>query len=195
MTAKRFFKVLAVAGVAVLTLSGCESTKGAFAKMSWPQWGSSGAVKTAAGTCPQVSLMPDLGNIAQLRNKQLVSETIFENITPACSATDSAATVRLAINFKGRLGPEGVKDAAVEANYSLPYLVAVINPKGEIISKDIFAITLTYKKGQTEQSYADLLEQSIPLQKAEKATDYKIMLGFQLTDEELAYNRSVLKKP
>ena len=172
-------KFLSVSILGALLLSGCSS-------MSLP-WSDS---KTG-NECPVVGITPDLGNITQFRGTDIVSETIIANVAPTCTRDDKAVTVRLAIDFKGRLGPAGMKDAATEANYSIPYLVAVLDPKGEIISKDIFAINLTYSKGQTEQGVPDLLEQIIPLSKGQKPGDYKIMLGFQLSEQELAFNRAL----
>lgn len=176
-------KILTVSILGVMLLSGCDSVK----SFEWPQWGDS----KPANDCPVVGITPDLGNITQFRDNQIVSETIISSVKPTCIKDDKAVTVRLAINFKGRLGPVGLKDASTEANYSIPYLVAVVSPKGDIISKDIFAITMIYTKGQSEQAVPDLLEQIIPLGAGEKPTDYKIMLGFQLTDQELAFNRAL----
>lgn len=184
MTKKSFVKFLVVTSSAALLLSGCESVK----SFEWPKFGSETA---QADNCPVVGITPDLGNVTQIRSTQIVSETIISSIKPTCTLADNNTTVRMAIDFKGRLGPEGLKDAKTEANYSIPYLIAVIDPKGAIISKDIFAITMTYKQNQTEQSFNDLLEQVIPLKEGEKPSDYKVMLGFQLDDQQLSYNRAL----
>lgn len=193
MNSRNITKALSISS-AVLLLSACSGTgKNPFENMSWPDWAkpTKAAVKDF---CPQVGLMPDLGTMTELRDSQVVTETVIGEVKPSCEVADDKATVRLSIPFKGVLGPAGVKDAKVEANYSLPYLIAVVNPKGEIISKDIFAITMTYKAGQTEQAFNDLLEQVIPLQKGDNANDYKILLGFQLSEEQLDYNRKLAAK-
>ncbi len=183
MTFKSIQKIIAVSAVSSLLLSGCESLK----SFEWPSFGAG----KAANDCPVTGITTDLGNLTQFRDNEIISETIIASVKPDCTKDDKAVTVRLAIDFKGRLGPAGMKDAKTEASYSIPYLVAVVNPKGEIISKDIFAITMVYKNGQTEQSFPDLLEQVIPLPEGTKPADYKIMLGFQLNDQELAYNRAL----
>lgn len=183
MKSNSIAKLLTVSVIGIMLLSGCESVK----SFEWPSWSESAPVNN----CPVVGITPDLGNFTQFRDNEIVSETIISSVKPSCSKDNAAVTVRLAIDFKGRLGPVGLKDAVKEANYSIPYLVAVVNSKGEIISKDIFAITMIYKKGQTEQAFPDLLEQIIPLGAGEKPADYKIMLGFQLSDQELAYNRAL----
>ncbi len=195
MKMQRFAKILSLATLSLLLLSGCETTKNTFNKISWPKWDND--KKTALplnGGCPQIAVMPDLGNLTQTRGDDVISETVIQSVSTTCELAPTAATVRLNIGFAGRLGPEGVKDAAVEANYSLPYLVAVIDPQGNIISKDVFGISLTYKKGQTEQTYSDLLEQIIPVKNPTDAKSYKIMVGFQLDDQELAYNRAQAAK-
>ena len=184
MTKKSFAKFLLVTGSAAMLLSACDSLK----SFEWPQFGSGSA---GVENCPVVGITPDLGNVTQIRSSEIVSETIISSVKPTCTLADNNVTVRLAIDFKGRLGPEGLKDAKTEANYSIPYLIAVIDPKGEIISKDIFAITMTYKQNEAEQSFSDLLEQVIPLKNGEDPENYKVMIGFQLDDQQLAYNRAL----
>ena len=183
MTKKSFANFLLVTGSAALLLSACDGLK----SFEWPKFGEAGG----ADNCPVVGITPDLGNVTQIRSSEIVSETIIASVKPTCTLADNNVTVRLAIDFKGRLGPEGLKDAKTEANYSIPYLIAVIDPKGEIISKDIFAITMTYKQNEAEQSFPDLLEQVIPLKSGEEPENYKVMIGFQLDDQQLAYNRAL----
>lgn len=179
------YKIFSLACVSALLLSGCESVK----SIKWPEFG---AGKTeAANTCPIVGVSPELGNITQLRGGEPLSETIIASVKPTCETMGNAVKARLAIEFKGRLGPAAIKDAVQEANYTIPYLIAVVNSQSQIVAKDVFAISMTYKAGQTEQSLSDLIEQSIPLQKGEKASDYRIMVGFQLSPEELAFNRTI----
>ena len=188
-------KILLSASFGVLFLSGCQNGQSPFGSMSWPSLSKQPAPATAAAnTCPSVGLMPELGVVSQLRNGEVLSETAIDSLNPVCNVTKELATIRLSVGFKGQLGPAGIKDASNEANYSLPYLIAVINPQGEIISKDVFAISLTYKKGETKQVYNDLIEQIIPLPQGASAADYKVLVGFQLSPEELAYNRKISAK-
>ena len=182
MDSRKFSKALSLGLVSLLVLSGCESA--AFSKMPWSK-----SASPKKSPCPQVGMMPDLGNVVKLRDDKVVTEMIIDRISPSCHVAEKEVVMRLDIGFKGRLGPEGMKDAIVEANYTIPYLIAVINPQGEIISKDVFAISPVYKERQAEVVISDLLEQTIPVESAKSAPDYKILVGFQLTPEELSYNR------
>jgi len=183
-------RIFFISLAAVTLLSGCENMKKSWDGMKWPEFVMK--PKTAQqqpANCPEVGTMPDLGRLTQIRENQVLSETILESVKPACTVDAAQATVRLAIGFKGKLGPAGMKEASTEVTYSLPYLIAVVNPEGNIISKDVFAINMVYKGGQTEIAFNDLLEQIIPLKTGEKVTNYKILVGFQLDDEQLEYNR------
>ena len=177
--------------LSITLLSGCADMQKSFSQMKWPNWSKPTTAKMASANCPQVSAMPDLDSITDMRGTDIVTQTSLSSISSTCDTKDLNTTVRLNLGFKSKLGPAGVKDASSEANYSIPYLIAVISPKGEIISKDIFAVSLTYKKGQTEMSYNDILEQIIPLEKAGTASQYKIMIGFQLSEPQLAFNRAL----
>lgn len=192
MPSRSALKALSLSLAALVLLSGCESVKRSWNDMEWPSFGSkSKAAAPQAANCPEVGTMPDLGRLTQIRDNQVLSETVLESVKPSCTDGTNQTTVRLAIGFKGKLGPAGVKEATTEATYSLPYLVAVVNPKGDIISKDVFAINMVYKAGQTDIAFNDLLEQIIPLQTGEKPSDYKILVGFQLDDQQLEYNRKM----
>ena len=192
MTKAPALRVICLSVAALTLLSGCENMKKTWDGMKWPNF--SGTAKKAPAqpaNCPEVGTMPELDRATQIRDNQVLNETVLESITPSCKLENNQAIVRLALAFKGKLGPAGVKEMGKEATYSLPYLVAVVNPQGAIISKDVFAINLTYNGGKTDTSYKDLLEQVIPMGQQEKATDYKILVGFQLDEEQLDYNRKM----
>lgn len=183
--------------VCILLLQGCSHVKTWSDKLPWNKDEAPAAAAATSAVdpnCPQVGLMPGLNSITQLRDDKVISETVFTNLTSTCKIEPAMATVRLNIGFKGTLGPVGVSDAKVAANYTLPYLIAVLDPKGQIIAKDVFAISLTYKNGQAEQALTDVIEQLIPVANAADAKNYKIMLGFQLNEQELDYNRKIAAK-
>ncbi len=145
--------------------------------------------------CPQVKVLGDVSRLAQYTNPDksspadLVTETFLNNITANCKIGSSSVTLDLTLDFVGKLGPQGIKDTVVEANYSYPYFLTVVDPSGAIIAKDVFAISLTYHKGETETTKQDQLRQTIPLPAGSNANQFQVIAGFQLSEEELQYNR------
>lgn len=206
----RHFTVIAAA-VLALTLSGCETmTKmgESIKSIELPKISSkAGADKAAAGSsdllvagdenCPKVKALTDLASITQFEDitvqvpDKMVSTTKIEKIDAKCNASGSSVVVELGLDFAGTLGPIGVKDLDGQANYTYPYFLSVISPDGKILSKDVFALSMVYENGQISYHRQDKLRQVIPLLNGQAANQFQIIIGFQLTEDELAYNRRV----
>lgn len=210
------FGLLLAAPFLTLSLSGCEGVSSlgeSLSQIKLPSLSSSTQPEPAQETsstgkstlspilattgpeCPQVKVLGDVSRLAQYENPekplpdQLVTETFLNNISAGCKIGPSSVTLDLTLDFVGKLGPQGVKDTMIEANYSYPYFLTVVDPSGAIIAKDVFAISLTYHKGETETTKQDQLRQTIPLPAGSNANQFQVIAGFQLSEEELQYNR------
>jgi hypothetical protein len=212
------FGLLLAAPLLTLTLSGCEGVSSlgeSLSQIKLPSLSSStkpeetqeppaGAttksslapiLAEAGPECPQVKVLGDVSRLAQYANPDkpspadLITETFLNNITASCKIGSNSVTLDLTLDFAGKLGPQGIKDTVVEANYSYPYFLTVVDPSGAIIAKDVFAISLTYRKGETETTKQDQLRQTIPLPAGSNANQFQVIAGFQLSEEELQYNR------
>jgi hypothetical protein len=182
-----------------------------FPELKWPKFFSKSTVPAndpslntfTSQDCPALILQPDLVRFQEYTNptqpsqNSKISETVLTKVEALCQIQSIGqkqnegqnVVVRLTLEFQGALGAQGLRDAKVEANYSYPYFVAVIAPTGEILSKDVFAVSLTYKAGQSTQKFTDILQQTIPLPPSISPQSYQIMVGFQLSPAELALNR------
>lgn len=146
--------------------------------------------------CPQIRALPDLAAITQFSTPKapvpdkMISTTKLDKIESHCTLAANAVTVEAAFDFSGTLGPVGVKDLDGQANYTYPYFLAVVTPDGKILSKDVFALSMIYENGQITFRRQDKLRQVIPFVAGKDASQYKIMIGFQLSEDELAYNRT-----
>ena len=155
----------------------------------------SGLVSVGGQNCPQIKALPDLANITQFADpvtampNQMISDTKLEKIASKCTVAGNSVSVELELNFAGVLGPIGVKDLDGQANYTYPYFLSVISPDGKILSKDVFALSMVYENGQISYHRQDKLRQVIPLVNGQDASKFQIMVGFQLSADELAYNR------
>ena len=157
---------------------------------------SSGLLSVGGESCPQVKGLVDLAMITQFADAALttpdtmVSDTKLEKIGSTCVVAGNSVSVELELNFTGVLGPAGVKDLDGQANYTYPYFISVISPDGKILSKDVFALSMIYENGQITYHKQDKLRQVIPLLSGQDASKFQIMIGFQLSEAELAYNRT-----
>src|SRR5262249_49182168 len=86
--------------------------------------------------------------------------------------------------FALELGP-----ANPDRNASFPFFVAITNPAGEIIAKRIFTSALVFPGNVGYVEHREELSQRIPLSTGGGAADYQVIIGLQLTPDELEYNR------
>lgn len=155
----------------------------------------SGLVSVGGENCPQIKALNDLASITQFSDpvtadpNQMISDTKLEKIASKCTVSGNSVAVELELNFAGLLGPAGVKDLDGQANYTYPYFLSVISPDGKILSKDVFALSMVYENGQINYHKQDKLRQVIPLLNGQDAGKFQIMVGFQLSADELSYNR------
>lgn len=203
--------------VMALTLSGCETMnkfgetlksmempkitpKGGAGTATVVQADTTGLVSVGGESCPTVKGLADLATITQFSNSgemtsdKMISDTKLEKVVSKCTVAGNSVSVELELNFSGVLGPIGVKDLDGQANYTYPYFLSVISPDGKILSKDVFALSMVYENGQITYHRQDKLRQVIPLLTGQNASQFQIMIGFQLSEDELAYNRRSTNK-
>ena len=98
-------------------------------------------------------------------------------------------TVDLQLIFEATRGPA---NKTREGNFS--YYVAIANRRGNIIAKKVFDTELEFEGNRNRIGGVEELTQEIPLRPDELGEDFDIFVGFQLSPEQLDYNRSKLKR-
>lgn len=58
------------------------------------------------------------------------------------------------------------------------------------MAKEVFAASLNFGSGASSANYYESLRQIIPVKHGTNSGKYKVLVGFQLTHEQLAYNRA-----
>ncbi len=131
--------------------------------------------------------------------KTLVSEVKLGKQRGACiyNQEDKSVAVQVSLIFNSSLGPRSKIYKGDKPNFAYPYFIAVTSPNGEIVAKEVFAASISYKEDQKSLSHKETLRQIIPLEKLGEGPDYTILAGFQLTEEQLEYNRThpVIRPP
>jgi hypothetical protein len=175
-----------IAGLTAMTLAGCATT------------GSSGGSMTSGSSngCPSISRVAELSSLTQFVNPEKpgdgarVSEVHVTRVTTTCDRERGALKLDMTLNFEGALGPKGRIHAGDKPSFSYPYFIAVTNTQNQILSKEVFAVNFAYDNKSNLQVQTEEITQMIPLAGASPA-DMRIMVGFQLSNEELTYNRKL----
>jgi hypothetical protein len=153
-------------------------------------------ISAATTNCPRVEALPELARVTQFADEKnpstILSETVLTKLDSSCITTEDTVNLDIMLNFTSTLGTAGLKQAAAQSSYSHPYFVAVVNPAGKIMAKDVFSLSPVFTSGQKEVFSSERLQQTIPLSATIPANQYRIMIGFQLSESELAHNRSLL---
>lgn len=125
--------------------------------------------------CPNVGVLRDAGT---LRTDQGVA--ILSGILANCGYDDNSVTIAASVMITGRAN-EGVAGGSIPVTY----FVAVTDPNRNILSKKTF--TTSVALGTDTQ---ETLTQVIPVPKTMDARWYEVLVGFQLTPEQVAANRN-----
>lgn len=154
------------------------------------------ALASTSGHCPEVRIVPDLNQVHQfvdpsaMVTEQSVSSIHLAGVQSACSIAQNKPAIDMTLAFEGSTGPKARAKPNDKPRFAYPYFVALTNQQGNIISKEIFAVTMAYDNDENKLNHTETIRQLLPTTGADQK-DYKILIGFQLTDQELAYNRAM----
>lgn len=151
-----------------------------------------------ANECPKVEIVGDLSTISDFndprtsKSKNLISRVAITNADATCELSSKTATVDLKLIFEGTLGPKGRARKTDKPFFSYPFFVAVTTPSGKILAKEIFAASMTYNANEDTHTYFENMRQIIPIKNKKQAKFYSVLIGFQVTPDQLKYNREFL---
>lgn len=103
-----------------------------------------------------------------------------------CNYDRTANTLSVNVKFaiKASRGP-----AAMGANPQLPFFIAIIDADNNVLVKSMYN-SEPQMSGHTSATYTETVSNfPVPLATDRRPSDYEILTGFQLTPDELAYNR------
>lgn len=175
-----FFRLFAIGGVALLA-SSCSGT------VDTDIFSIFGSSKPPL-PCPQVEVLPGADTITIFREGQgrdLVDvrfEGVIVPISGLCQYVDddTAVVVDLVLRIGATKGP-----AAESQTEEFPFFVAIAEKSGKIIAKKIFYSPIEIVEGRRRGAVQEEIEQRIPLKGLKTGGDYVIIMGFQLTKEQL----------
>ena len=196
-------KLLVLLFICTSTLSACQTLEGmrddaydvAEGNIYVAGINGSAPEKLLRSPCPQVEIVNDLSSISDFsspkhqKKEYLISRVDLKSAESTCKLSSKTAIVDLKLLFNGKLGPKGRNKTSEKPFFSYPFFVAVTTPSGKIMAKEIFAASITYTAKENEHTYFENLRQIIPIKNKNQANNYHILIGFQVTPDQLAYNR------
>lgn len=188
-----------------LLLAGCQTVDGfvqdvnsAFAtSRSSASASSASPAPVIDDKCPRIEIVDELSSFSEftsdtMSQSNLVSRVDLNQVESSCSIKSGQVTLDLKLAFNGTLGPKAKLRNNDKPFFSYPFFIAVTNDKGVILAKEVFAASMTYERNENEHTYYENLRQIIPITSYAEAKQFTVMIGFQLTNEQLKYNRKYM---
>ncbi|MEI8393670.1 MAG: hypothetical protein WCF85_02965 [Rhodospirillaceae bacterium] len=150
-----------------------------------------GYVKDQADlSCPKVGIVRGANMVTLFgpgpgrKPVDVVGRGLIADYSGNCTYDNSGVTVDVSLALVGERGP-----ATTGGPLPLTYFVAVSAPDGTVVTKQEFSTTIDFTSGGPRAGSREDLSPHIPLPKGQNAGGYQLLVGFQLTPEQLDYNR------
>jgi hypothetical protein len=173
---------------AVLALAACSGAKPA---------------PTILMSCPRASVLEEAANLTRFKpgairqpeNADFVAEIVSVAIKcrpPVDASSINGEIEMLIVAAQGLAGGLAGNEGAARPGWGgskVAYFVAILDRSQKILAKEVFEVSLGLSAEQTQATLNERLEPRIPLQPGQTGNDVQIMVGFQLSPDELAWNR------
>ena len=147
------------------------------------------------GTCPDVTVRPDLTRLVDFQDPShtadnaKVSEVVITSVNNVCRIENESLVMQIDMALAGKTGPKARANPKDKPSFAYPYFIAVTDSQGTVVSKEIFAASLAYGSTQNELKQTETVFQTMPFPDASLGITYSVVVGFQLTEDQLAYNQ------
>lgn len=147
--------------------------------------------KDVAYRCPAVFILEDAKDLTRFKAGpgRDITDILFEaeivNFVGDCDYDEGQAEIELSVQIRVERGPAN-KGRKVEFDY----FVAIPEFRTEAEGKSIFKVVGEFEGNRTRMIYQDDLDMTIPVKVPTDGAALEIVLGFQLTPDELKFNRS-----
>lgn len=141
--------------------------------------------------CPRVSILEDAAQLVAFRpgaGRDLTDVTlrgVVAGFDGGCEYFDDHVQVAMRLSILAERGP-----AAGSNEADLEYFIAIADPEERILNKEVFTTNVTFPTGGSQAGTVETLDYRIPLDQLAAGRFYRILVGFQLTPEQLEYNRT-----
>lgn len=146
----------------------------------------SNPLEVTISRCPAVAVVGDTGTLTRFNGDGRTDEDVIytasiSDIAVSCEEGDSVTS---AIGFYVSAHSDG---RLVNQVITLPYFVAVMKDNSEIVTKRIYDVTLDFDQNGYAVS-REVLNQLIPTIDQARRYNYELLIGFQLSADDVAYN-------
>lgn len=141
--------------------------------------------------CPAVFILEDARELTRFKPGpgRDITDILFQaeivNFVGDCDYDEGLAEIQLSVQIRVERGP-----ANKGREIAFDYFVAIPQFQSQPEGKNVFSVAGAFEGSLTRMQYQDDLEMTVPVKVPTDGAALEIILGFQLTPEELTFNRS-----
>ena len=146
---------------------------------------------TTQPPCPNVSILAGSERLVLFKPGpgrdiiDILVEADMSNLRAACEYDDLRVDVETGFEIIAARGPKAETNRVI-----IVFFAAIINPDGKVIAKETFESRVEFPQNHRRVGVREQVVQQIPLTTQAAGQDYQILVGFQLTPDQLEYNQS-----
>ncbi len=147
--------------------------------------------------CPVIKIVQDLSELTLFKDglgRDLTDVTLEARVVEFGGFCDTdideddrtgEVDVDMQVLFEATRGP-----ASTEREGSLTYFIAIADTKDNVLVRKTFDFTFEFEGNRNRIGITEELSQNIPLKAGQAGEDFQILIGLQITDGQLRYNRA-----
>ena len=150
--------------------------------------------RSAPPVCPRIGILSDAATLVKFRPGQgrdltdVEHEAEILSVDRTCELRDrgAAVDVTVTIQMAAARGPAAPEQTTI----ALPYFVAVVERATQrIVAREAIAGQVELPPGRRRAGVGEEIIERIPLSAGRSPADYEILVGLELSEEQLQYNR------
>ena len=142
--------------------------------------------------CPKVGVASDLDRVTKIEfaanqsKSNILLSSKIQRLRTRCTASADGITISIVFDLFSKLSRYDIP-----TDVDLRYLIATIDPSDQILAKEIYKTTVSFMDGTQTARNTQEVEVFIPSPLEIDFRNYKVLVGFELTEVQLRYNRDI----
>ena len=142
--------------------------------------------------CPKVGVISDLDRVTEIevaasRSKSnILLSSKIQRLKTRCKTGADGITILIVFDLFSKLSRYDIP-----TDVDLRYLIATIDPNDQILAKEVYKTTVGFMDGIQTARNTQEVEVFIPSTGEIDFRNHKILVGFELTEVQLQYNRGI----
>lgn len=140
--------------------------------------------------CPSTAILDGPGELVRFAPGtgggpgDVLFRTKMKSISGLCEVDEKGVDMELQVAMEAARGPANAKG---EAQFA--YFVAILDYDKTVLTRTKFPMIAKFQRQETKLDFTEGVTVTIPMKEGAAPKDYIVYLGFEMTPEELAYNR------